>query len=437
MINSSVIEAENAKREADLRSDYDALGEHLARRGIDIAAIKDRAKSFGVAVPSWGTGTGGTRFARFPGSGEPRHIFDKLDDCGVIHGLTQSTPTVSLHIPWDKADPADMLAKAEEHGLAFDAMNSNTFQDQEDQAHSYKYGSLSHTDAATRSQAVEHNIECIEIGDKLGSKALTVWIGDGSNFPGQTHMGRQFDRYMESMKAIYGHLPEDWRIFSEHKIYEPAFYSTVVQDWGTSYIIASELGDKAQCLVDLGHHAPNVNIEMIVSRLIRQDKLGGFHFNDSKYGDDDLTAGSIKPYQLFLVFHELVMAAHEEDDFAPAYMIDQSHNLKDPIEALLQTVDQLQQAYAKALLVDHDALAGTQDAGDVLMGERTYYYMVKQAGLDPNDFERTDCEFAESSAWLAFSRDIPDEIIARWQAALDRLKADGTYTAILNRNFRH
>lgn len=370
MINSSVIEAENAKREADLRSDYDALGEHLARRGIDIAAIKDRAKSFGVAVPSWGTGTGGTRFARFPGSGEPRHIFDKLDDCGVIHGLTQSTPTVSLHIPWDKADPADMLAKAEEHGLAFDAMNSNTFQDQEDQAHSYKYGSLSHTDAATRSQAVEHNIECIEIGDKLGSKALTVWIGDGSNFPGQTHMGRQFDRYMESMKAIYGHLPEDWRIFSEHKIYEPAFYSTVVQDWGTSYIIASELGDKAQCLVDLGHHAPNVNIEMIVSRLIRQDKLGGFHFNDSKYGDDDLDSGTIDPYRLFLVFNELV-DAEGTDVLNLSHMIDQSHNVTDPIESLMISACEIQRAFVQASLVDRGALSGYQDSNDALMASAT------------------------------------------------------------------
>lgn len=370
MINSSVIEAENAKREADLRSDYDALGDHLARRGIDIAAIKDRAKSFGVAVPSWGTGTGGTRFARFPGSGEPRHIFDKLDDCGVIHGLTQATPTVSLHIPWDKADPADMLAKAEEHGLGFDAMNSNTFQDQEDQAHSYKYGSLSHTDVATRSQAVEHNIECIEIGDKLGSKALTVWIGDGSNFPGQTHMGRQFDRYMESMKAIYGHLPDDWRIFSEHKIYEPAFYSTVVQDWGTSYIIASELGDKAQCLVDLGHHAPNVNIEMIVSRLIRQGKLGGFHFNDSKYGDDDLDSGTIDPYRLFLVFNELV-DAEGTVGLNLSHMIDQSHNVTDPIESLMISACEIQRAFVQASLVDRGALSGYQDSNDALMASAT------------------------------------------------------------------
>ncbi|SLN24182.1 Xylose isomerase-like TIM barrel [Aquimixticola soesokkakensis] len=370
MIKTDTISAQNAKYEANLRADYAALGDKLARAGIDIDAVKERAKSFGVAVPSWGTGTGGTRFARFPGEGEPRHIFDKLDDCGVIHSLTQATPSVSLHIPWDKADLGDMLAKAEEHGLKFDAMNSNTFQDQPDQAQSYKFGSLSHNEAATRQQAIEHNLECIEIGDKLGSKALTVWIGDGSNFPGQTHMGRQFERYMGSMKEIYKGLPDDWRIFSEHKIYEPAFYSTVVQDWGTSYLIASELGDKAQCLVDLGHHAPNVNIEMIVSRLIRQGKLGGFHFNDSKYGDDDLDSGTIDPYRLFLVWNELVDAEGTEG-LNLSHMIDQSHNVTDPIESLMISAMEIQRAFVQASLVDRKALAGYQDANDALMASAT------------------------------------------------------------------
>ncbi len=370
MIKSDTITAQNAKTEAHLRADYAALGDKLARAGIDIDAIKERAKTFGVAVPSWGTGTGGTRFARFPGDGEPRGIFDKLDDCGVIHKLTQATPTVSLHIPWDKADPAELLAKAAEHGLGFDAMNSNTFQDQPDQAQSYKFGSLSHVDAATRQQAIEHNLECIEIGAKLGSKALTVWIGDGSNFPGQTHMGRQFDRYMDSMKAVYKGLPDDWRIFSEHKIYEPAFYSTVVQDWGTSYLIATELGDKAQCLVDLGHHAPNVNIEMIVSRLIRQGKLGGFHFNDSKYGDDDLDAGTIEPYRLFLVWNELV-DAEDTAGLDLSHMIDQSHNVTDPIESLMISAMEIQRAFVQASLVDRKALAGYQDANDALMASAT------------------------------------------------------------------
>ena len=370
MIKNSVIEAENAKRSAELEADFNALGEKLARRGVDINAIVERAKGFGVAVPSWGTGTGGTRFARFPGKGEPRDIFDKLDDCGVIHKLTQATPSVSLHIPWDKADPSEMKAKAAEHSLSFDAMNSNTFQDQPDLAHSYKYGSLSHTDSATRAQAIEHNLECIEIGQALGSKALTVWIGDGANFPGQTHMGRQFDRYLSSMKEIYKGLPDDWRIFSEHKIYEPAFYSTVVQDWGTSLLTAQELGEKAMCLVDLGHHAPNVNIEMIVSRLIHAGKLGGFHFNDSKYGDDDLDSGTIEPYRLFLVWNELV-DAEGTPGLDLAHMIDQSHNVTDPIESLMISAIEIQRAYVQASLVDRNALKGYQDENDALMASAT------------------------------------------------------------------
>ena len=368
MISKDVVAAENAARTADLAADYDALGARLARSGINIDTLTERAKGFAVAVPSWGTGTGGTRFARFPGEGEPATIFDKLDDCGVIHQLTQATPTVSLHIPWDKADPSDLLAKAEKVGLEFDAINSNTFSDN-GEGHSYKFGSLSHVSAETRAQAVEHNLECIEIGRKIGSKALTVWIGDGANFPGQTHMGRQFDRYLASMKDIYAGLPDDWRIFSEHKIYEPAFYSTVVQDWGTSLLTAQELGEKAMCLVDLGHHAPNVNIEMIVSRLIHAGKLGGFHFNDSKYGDDDLDAGTIEPYRLFLIWNELVDAEAKGLDLS--HMIDQSHNVTDPIESLMISAIEIQRAYVQASLVDRVALSEFQDGNDALMASAT------------------------------------------------------------------
>ncbi|AYF03337.1 L-rhamnose isomerase (plasmid) [Paracoccus yeei] len=365
-----VIEQDNAAREADLRADYDALGAKLARRGVDIEALTDRAMGFGVAVPSWGTGTGGTRFARFPGEGEPRGIMDKLDDCGVIHALTGATPRVSLHIPWDKEDPALLREKAEAVGLGFDAMNSNTFQDQAGQRLSYKFGSLSHTDAAVRAQAVEHNLECIEIGRAIGSRALTVWIGDGSNFPGQTSLSRQFERYLDAMKQVYAGLPEDWRIFSEHKIYEPAFYSTVVQDWGTSLMTAQELGPKAQCLVDLGHHAPNVNIEMIVSRLIRAGKLGGFHFNDSKYGDDDLDSGTIDPFRLFLVWNELV-ELEDTPGLDLAHMIDQSHNVTDPIESLIVSAVEIQRAYVQASLVDRRALDGYRQDDDALMAAAT------------------------------------------------------------------
>ncbi|WP_407180992.1 L-rhamnose catabolism isomerase [Bradyrhizobium sp. STM 3562] len=371
VIAADIVAAGNAEREKALRTDYAALGEQLQRRAIDIDGILKKVEGFGVAIPSWGVGTGGTRFARFPGQGEPRDIFDKIEDCAVIQQLTRATPRVSLHIPWDKADPKRLKQAASRHGLGFDAMNSNTFSDTKDQKHSYKFGSLSHADPGTRRQAVEHNLECIEIGKTLGSKALTIWIGDGSNFPGQVNFARAFERYLDSVKTIYAALPGDWRLFTEHKMYEPAFYSTVVQDWGTNYIVAKELGDKAYCLVDLGHHAPNVNIEMIVSRLVQFGKLGGFHFNDSKYGDDDLDAGSIDPYRLFLVFNELVDAEQKKKDFDPAHMLDQSHNVTDPIESLMLSAIEVQRAYAQALLVDRHALEAYQETNDALMATQT------------------------------------------------------------------
>ncbi|PXW99414.1 L-rhamnose isomerase/sugar isomerase [Sphaerotilus hippei] len=367
LIDAGAIAAHNDTLLSQVGSDYAHLGEQLGRRGIDIERVRARVAAFGVAIPSWGVGTGGTRFARFPGQGEPRHVFDKLQDCAVIQQLARATPTVSLHIPWDRCtDWSELRQTASSHGLAFDAINSNTFSDQKDQAHSYKFGSLSHTDAATRAQAVAHNIDCIEIGRALGSKALTVWVGDGSNFPGQQHFRRAFDRYLDSAQQIYAALPGDWRMMLEHKICEPAFYSTVIQDWGSSFLAAQTLGPKAQCLVDLGHHAPNVNIELIVARLIAAGKLAGFHFNDSKYGDDDLDAGSVSPYRLFLVFNELVAAAHEGVAFDPAYMLDQSHNVTDPIESLMTSAVQVQRSFAQALLVDRAALDAAQDANDAM-----------------------------------------------------------------------
>ena len=373
MINQDQLAMENQSLKQLLQSDYDALGSNLARRGIDIDAVRNKVQSYGVAVPSWGVGTGGTRFARFPGPGEPRHVFDKMEDCAVIHQLSNATPRVSLHIPWDKVDdPVELKQRGDALGLGFDAMNSNTFQDHAGDAYSYKYGSLSHVSAETRQQAIDHNIGCIEFGEKLGSKALTVWIGDGSNFPGQVNFADQFQRYLDAMSVVYKALPTDWKIFSEHKIYEPAFYSTVVQDWGTNYLIAKELGDKAFCLVDLGHHAPTVNIEMIVSRLIQFGKLGGFHFNDSKYGDDDLDTAAIDPYRLFLVFNELVEAADRKTPgFDPAHMLDQSHNVTDPIESLMQSAMEVQRAYTQALIVDRTALREYQHCNDPLMASNT------------------------------------------------------------------
>ncbi len=359
----------NAPQMEALRDDYDSLGRKLARSGIAIDAIKDKVAGFSVAIPSWGSGRGGTRFAKFPIAGEPTNIHEKLADCAVVNQLSTMTPRVSPHFPWDKvSDYAALKEEAASFGLGFDAVNSNTFQDQPGQAHSYNTGSLASTLEATRQQAVEHNIECIEIGQKLGSTALTVWVGDGTNFPGQQDLGRSLDRYLDAAAQVYAALPDDWRMLLEHKMFEPAFYSTVISDWGSSILAAQTLGPKAQCLVDLGHHAPNVNIEQIVARLHRFGKLGGFHFNDSKYGDDDLDSGSINPHQLFLVFNELVEAElHPRDGFNPAYMIDQSHNVTDPIESMMSSAEAIASCYAKAILVDRDALHAAQDGNDTMM----------------------------------------------------------------------
>lgn len=367
-ISADFIADQNEARKEWLAEDLEYLEKKLHRRSVDIEAIIEKARSLEVAVPSWGVGTGGTRFARFPGAGEPRGIFEKLEDCAAINKLVRTTGAVSLHIPWDKPESIpDLVDRARSFELTFDAMNSNTFQDQPTQPHSYKYGSLSNTDSSVRKQAIEHNIECIEIGKKIGSKALTVWVGDGSNFAGQTNFRQALERYLESMRDIYAAVPEDWNLFIEHKFFEPAFYSSVINDWGTSYFCAKELGDRASCLVDLGHHAPNVNIEQIVSRLIQFGKLGGFHFNDSKYGDDDLDAGSIKPFQLFLIFNELVDAELSGiPGFDPSYMLDQSHNVTDPIESLVTSSIEISRAFVQAHLVDRERLAEAQVAGDAI-----------------------------------------------------------------------
>lgn len=368
-ISDSHVAEENARRLPALEEDYEHLGRLLARRDVDIERLTELAQAFRVAVPSWGVGTGGTRFARFPGAGEPRDIFEKLEDCAAMLKLVRVTPGISLHIPWDQPEnPAELKSFAQARGLFFDSMNSNTFQDQPDQRHSYKFGSLTHTEAAVRRQAVEHNLECLDLGRTLGARSHTVWIGDGGSFPGQVHFRRALERYLDSLRSVYEALPDGWRLFIEHKLYEPAFYSTVLNDWGTSYYCARELGERAFSLVDLGHHAPNVNIEMIVARLIQLGKLGGFHFNDSKYGDDDLDAGSIKPFQLFLIFNELVDGGLEGvPGFDPCYMLDQSHNVTDPVESLMVSAGELVRAYVQAHLVDRAALAQHQEDNDALM----------------------------------------------------------------------
>ncbi|WP_295633155.1 TIM barrel protein [Novosphingobium sp.] len=368
-ISEDLIAEANAREADALDEDYAALDRKLARGGIAIDAIKDRIAAFSVAVPSWGAGRGGTRFAKFPIPGEPTNIHEKLEDCAVINQLGRKTPRVSPHFPWDKvSDYAALKDEAAAQGLGFDAVNSNTFQDQPGQPHSYASGSLSSTDASVRAQAVEHNIECIEIGRLLGSTDLTVWVGDGTNFPGQQDLGRSLDRYLDAASDVYAALPDDWRMLLEHKMFEPAFYSSVISDWGSSILAAQELGPKAKCLVDLGHHAPNTNIEQIVARLHRFGKLGGFHFNDSKYGDDDLDSGSINPHQLFLIFNELVEAElNPKEGLRPSYMIDQSHNVTDPIESMLSSAEAITQCFARALLVDREALHAAQEANDTMM----------------------------------------------------------------------
>ncbi|MFT4734412.1 MAG: L-rhamnose isomerase/sugar isomerase [Algoriphagus sp.] len=367
-IDKNQLADSNQKGIADHKVRFDFLANILSKKGFDVDNVVHKLQAFQVAIPSWALGAGGTRFGRFGFQGEPSSLEQKLEDVGILHALTQTAGAVSLHIPWDvPSDYAAIKDLAHFHNLLFDAVNSNTFQDQKNAKESYKFGSLSSTSKAVREQAIEHNIEVIKIGDKLGSKSLTVWLADGSNFPGQSSFQSALQHTEDSLKAIYKELPADWKLFIEYKPYEPNFYSTVIQDWGTSFMLANACGDKAYTLVDLGHHLPNTNIEQIVSTLMLKGKLGGFHFNDSKYGDDDLTVGSVKPYALFLIFNALVygMENNAQNPY-PAWMIDASHNIKDPLEDLIQSLEAIMEAYAKALLVDQALLAEAQQNHDVV-----------------------------------------------------------------------
>ncbi len=335
----------------------------------DTGSILRKLIDFQVAIPSWALGTGGTRFGRFSGGGEPGSLEEKIADVGLLHALNRSSGAISLHIPWDiPSDAAAIRSLAASYGLAFDAVNSNTFQDQPQQKLSYKFGSLQHVNRAVRKQAIGHNIEVIRHGIELGSKSLTVWLSDGSSFPGQLNFRKAFENTLEGLQEIYAALPSDWKMFVEYKAFEPNFYSMTVGDWGQSLLYANKLGAKAYTLVDLGHHLPNANIQQIVALLLNEGKLGGFHFNDSKYGDDDLTVGSIDPYQLFLIFNELVegMDARGMNHASDlGWMIDASHNIKDPLEDLLQSVEAIMIAYTQALLVDTAALRIAQEENDV------------------------------------------------------------------------
>jgi L-rhamnose isomerase/sugar isomerase len=356
-----------------LQKDHQRRFDFIAADVNNAEAIIEKLIAFQVAIPSWALGTGGTRFGRFPGGGEPRNLEEKIEDIGLLHALNQSSGAISLHIPWDIPENATHIkALAAQHGLKFDAMNSNTFQDQPGQQLSYKYGSLQNVNKAIRQQAIEHNIEVIKYGIELGSESLTVWLSDGSCFPGQLNFRTAFQNTLQSLEEIYAALPANWKMFLEYKAFEPNFYSTTVGDWGQSFTYVNKLGPKAFTLVDLGHHLPNANIEQIVSLLLMEGKLGGFHFNDSKYGDDDLTVGSIKPYQLFLIFNELVEgmdAKGMNHANGIGWMIDASHNVKDPLEDLLQSVEAIMLTYAQALLVDRTKLQAAQNNNDVVTAQ--------------------------------------------------------------------
>jgi L-rhamnose isomerase/sugar isomerase len=349
--------------------DHQRKFEFVAEDVTKLDDVLQKLQAFNIAIPSWALGTGGTRFGRFSGGGEPRTLEEKISDVGMIHALNRSSNSISLHIPWDIPENATAIkAHAAQYGLHFDAVNSNTFQDQKDAKLSYKFGSLHHTDKAVRDQAIAHNIEVIKYGVELGSNALSVWLSDGSNFPGQLNFRKAFQNTLDSLQHIYAALPDDWKVWIEYKPFEPNFYSTTIGDWGQSHLLASKLGKKALTLVDLGHHLPNTNIEQIVSLLLMEQKLAGFHFNDSKYGDDDLTVGSINPYQLFLIFNELVEgmdARGLNHATGIGWMIDASHNVKDPIEDLIQSVEAIKIAYVQALLVDTKALVDAQQNNDV------------------------------------------------------------------------
>lgn len=333
---------------------------------IDLAKVKDRLKRQKIETPSWGYGDSGTRFQVFHQPGAARNIFEKLEDAAHVHKMTGITPSVALHIPWDKVDDyGEIVQYAQELGLTIGAINPNLFQEPE-----YKLGSLCHPDPAVRGQAIEHVLECIEIMNTTGSKVLSLWLADGTNYPGQDDFRKRKKRLEEALKEVYRALADGQRLLIEYKFFEPAFYHTDIADWGMATLLAMKLGPKAQTLVDLGHHPLGTNIEQIVAYLIDEGKLGGFHFNSKKYADDDLTTGSTNPYELFLIYNELV--AGEDDpavELDVAYMIDQSHNVKPKVAAMIQSVEQIQMAYAKALLVDRRALWQAQQEGDIIGAE--------------------------------------------------------------------
>jgi L-rhamnose isomerase / sugar isomerase len=352
-------------KSTDERS-YDALTDSLSDNGVDVTGVEERLRAQRVETPSWGYGDTGTRFAVFPQTGVPRDPFEKMADAAQVHGLTGVCPSVAIHIPWDKVDDYGELKRhAESLGLRIGAVNPNLFQEPE-----YKLGSICHPDEAVRRKATDHLLECVEVARETGSDVLSLWFADGTNYPGQDSFTERRHRMVESLGEVYTAMPERMRMFIEYKPYEPAFYHTDLADWGAALSMSQRLGERAQVLVDLGHHAKEVNIEYVVALLLDEGRLGGFHFNNRKYGDDDLIVGSINPFELFLIFVELV-EAEEISDTRIDYMIDQTHNIEPKMEAMILSVMNLQEAYAKALLIDRAALTQARRSGDVLGAHRT------------------------------------------------------------------
>ena len=343
---------------------YETLMASLEERGVDVRRVEDRLRAKRIETPSWGYGNSGTRFKVFPQPGVPRDPFEKFADAAEVHRLTGVCPSVAIHIPWDRVeDYAQLKEHASSLGMRVGAVNPNLFQEED-----YVLGSVCHPDAAVRRKATEHLIECVEIGRELGSDVLSLWFADGTNYPGQDSFVERRRRMRECLIEAYEAMPENMRMLLEYKPFEPAFYHTDLPDWGAALAMCQKLGDRAEVLVDLGHHLQGTNIEHIVALLLDEARLGGFHFNNRKYADDDLIVGSNNPFELFLIYTELVEA--EESGARIDYMIDQAHNVEAKMEAMILSVTNLQEAYAKALLVDREALKEAQGAGDVLGGHR-------------------------------------------------------------------
>ncbi|MCS6834584.1 MAG: L-rhamnose isomerase [Anaerolineae bacterium] len=344
---------------------YETLAEDLTKQGLDVEAIKAQLRHQHIETPSWGYGNSGTRFKVFPWPGAARNIHEKLADAGYVHRLTGIAPSVAIHIPWDKTDDWEGLAQyAAEHGVKIGAVNPNLFQDEK-----YKLGSIAHPSPQVREEALAHMIECCQIMAKTGSGLLSLWFADGTNYAGQDDIRARKHRIEETLKETYKHLPDGARMLIEYKFFEPAFYHTDLADWGMAYATALKVGERAQVLVDTGHHAQGTNIAHIVAFLLDEGRLGGFHFNARKYADDDLIVGTINPFELFEIYHELVGAGERASQVA--YMIDQSHNIEPKLEAMLLSVLNCQTAYAKALIVNRAQLREQQLNGDVLGAYRT------------------------------------------------------------------